>query len=107
MFAYNYLYEESERTDTMLDDSERKIHRILHNYSVGRGRLPSMQELMIKTGKSEKDITDTLIILEDKLFIIWDDKRQVESIQLLKGWEQQLRIELSQPLDNLDYWTKY
>ncbi|GIP46096.1 hypothetical protein J45TS6_45550 [Paenibacillus sp. J45TS6] len=67
-----------------------------------------MQELMIKTtGKSEKDITDTLISLEDKLFIIWDDKRQVESIKLLQGWEQQLRSEAFKPSDNLDYWTKY
>ncbi|MEF3351576.1 hypothetical protein PV403_00140 [Paenibacillus sp. GYB006] len=66
-----------------------------------------MQELMIKTGKSEKDITETLISLEDKLFIIWDNKRQVESIKLLQGWEQQLRSEPLKPLDNLDYWTKY
>lgn len=66
-----------------------------------------MQEWMIKTGKSEKDITETLISLEDKLFIIWDNKRQVESIQLLQGWEQQLRSEPFKPLDNLDYWTKY
>ncbi|GIP45165.1 hypothetical protein J45TS6_36240 [Paenibacillus sp. J45TS6] len=66
-----------------------------------------MQELMIKTGKSEKDITETLISLEDKLFIIWDNKRQVESVKLLQGWEQQLRSEPFKPLDNLDYWTKY
>lgn len=67
----------------------------------------SMQELMIKSGKSGKDITETLISLEDKLFIIWDNKRQVESIKLLQGWEQQLRSEPFKPLDNLDYWTKY
>lgn len=66
-----------------------------------------MQELMIKSGKSGKDITETLISLEDKLFIIWDNKRQVESIKLLQGWEQQLRSEPFKPLDNLDYWTKY
>lgn len=91
----------------MLDDSERKIHRILHNYSVGRRRYPSMQELIVKTGRSEKDITQTLISLEDKLFIIWDDKRQVESIKLLQGWEHQPKSEPMKSSDNLDYWTKY
>lgn len=91
----------------MLDDIERKIHRILHNYSVGRRRFPSMQELKVKTGRSEEDITQTLISLEDKLFIIWDDKRHVESIKLLQGWEQQPKSETIKSSDNLDYWTKY
>lgn len=30
----------------MLTDLERKIHRILYNYSLARRRMPSMQELM-------------------------------------------------------------
>ncbi|MDR6726073.1 hypothetical protein J2W91_004579 [Paenibacillus amylolyticus] len=91
----------------MLDDSERKIHRILHNYSVGRRRFPSMHELMIKTGRAERDITQTLINLEDKLFIIWDDKRRVESIKLLQGMEQLPKSEPIKPNGNLDYWTNY
>ena len=81
------------------------------NYSAGRRRFPTMQELMVKTGRSAKDITQTLISLEEKLFIIWDNKRQVESIKLLQGWEQekeqQPQSESTKPPKNLDYWTKY
>ncbi|MEC0239332.1 hypothetical protein P4H66_05600 [Paenibacillus dokdonensis] len=40
----------------MLEDIDRKILRILYNYSSERRRLPSMKELVIKTGKTKQDI---------------------------------------------------
>lgn len=93
----------------MLADSERKILRILYNYSSGRRRLPSMAELMIKTGKSKQNIHQALIKLEDQLFIIWDDKRFVESIKILHGWEREDHSRDKQILSpgNTDYWTQY
>lgn len=68
--------------------------------------MPSMDELMIKTGKTQKDITRALINLEDQLYIIWDNKKLVESIRILQGWEQ--REKPARPTSgNTDYWTQY
>lgn len=50
----------------MLADIERKILQILYNYSADRYRLPSMKEVIIKTGKSQKDITQALLNLKDQ-----------------------------------------
>ncbi|MFU1798662.1 hypothetical protein ACM1RC_32810 [Paenibacillus azoreducens] len=90
----------------MLADIERKILRILYNFSAGRRRMPSMEELMIKTGKTKKDITRALINLEDQLYIIWKNKRLVESIRILQGWEQREKSARSTG-GNTDYWTQY
>lgn len=68
--------------------------------------MPSMEELMIKTGKTKKDITRALINLEDQLYIIWKNKRLVESIRILQGWEQREKSARSTG-GNTDYWTQY
>ncbi|MCJ8015318.1 hypothetical protein MUG84_26995 [Paenibacillus sp. KQZ6P-2] len=73
----------------MLADIERKLLRILYNYSSGRRRLPSMEELVIKTGRTKQGIKKALISLEDQLYIIWDDKRLVQSIKIVCGWENE------------------
>ncbi|GIO31130.1 MULTISPECIES: hypothetical protein [Paenibacillus] len=73
----------------MLADIERKILRILYNYSSGRRRMPSMHELMIKTGKSKQHIMQSLIQLEKQSYILWEDRRHVESIRILQGWERE------------------
>lgn len=94
----------------MLADIERKILRILYNYSSGRRRLPSMEELVIKTGKNKQDIKQALINLEDQMYIIWDDKRLVQSIKILNGWENGGTIKDERKpntASNTDYWTQY
>lgn len=92
----------------MLTDLERKIHRILYNYSVARRRMPSMQELMTNTGKSEGEVQKCLIHLEDKLFITWDNKKQVESIKILQGWEiVEPKATPIEPIHSIDYWTQH
>ncbi|MCJ8015200.1 hypothetical protein MUG84_26385 [Paenibacillus sp. KQZ6P-2] len=92
----------------MLLDIERKILRILYNYSSGRRRLPSLEELVIKTGRTKQDIKKALISLEDQMYIIWDDKRLVESIKILQGWEHEEEQLKSKPsINNTDYWTQY
>ncbi|WP_405131176.1 hypothetical protein MHB43_01330 [Paenibacillus sp. FSL H8-0317] len=40
----------------MLTDYERKVLRILFNYSSGRRRLPTIHELTVKTGKGKTDV---------------------------------------------------
>jgi hypothetical protein len=93
----------------MLADIDRKILRILYNYSSGRHRLPTMEELTIKTGKAAKDITRSLIRLEDQLYIIWENKPFVESIRILQSREQhgERGQSVTAGHNNTDYWTEY
>ncbi|MDP5275088.1 hypothetical protein [Chengkuizengella axinellae] len=44
----------------MLTDLQRKILRILYNYSATRRRMPTIPELEIKTGKDEKTVRSVL-----------------------------------------------
>lgn len=91
----------------MLSDAERKILRILYNYSSGRRRLPSMNELMIKTGRSKQEITAALLSLEKKGFIEWEDKEFVQTILIIIGWEDDNKKSKSTSSSNIDYWTQY
>ncbi|MEC0238935.1 hypothetical protein P4H66_03500 [Paenibacillus dokdonensis] len=73
-------------------------------------RLPSMEELVIKTGKTKKDITQCLINLEDQLFIIWENKKYVETIKIIQGWENGETVKeerKTSTTSNTDYWTQY
>lgn len=88
----------------MLSDAERKILRILFNYSSGRRRLPSMHGLTIKTGRTKQDITSALLSLERQGFIEWPDKQHVQSICIIKGWEDEGKKKPKRPTSSsIDY----
>ncbi|WP_339320789.1 hypothetical protein [Paenibacillus sp. FSL W8-0194] len=91
----------------MLADIERKILRIFYNYSSGRRRMPSMRELIIKTGRSRQDIVRALASLENQGFIVWEDKQQTQSVLILKGWEDGYPARKKTATSSLDYWTQY
>ncbi|MEJ3718408.1 hypothetical protein WGM54_10360 [Paenibacillus polymyxa] len=48
----------------MLPDIERKLLSILYNFSAQNGRMPIMNELEIKTGRSVTDIKSGSVDLE-------------------------------------------
>ncbi|CAG7658889.1 hypothetical protein ACFQI7_27665 [Paenibacillus allorhizosphaerae] len=70
----------------MLSDIERKVHRILVNYSKGRRRLPSIHELEIKTGRGRAGVFQILATLSHEGYIAWS-MVDPEQIQLLKESE--------------------
>lgn len=55
----------------MLNDFERKILRIMVNYAGQRRRLPRMDELENKTGRSRAYIHESLLELERTGHIAW------------------------------------
>ncbi|AFH60344.1 hypothetical protein ACVNS2_16685 [Paenibacillus caseinilyticus] len=55
----------------MLQDIERKVLRIIGNYWSGRHRCPSIDELMIKTGRSKEGIYKVLQVLAREQYIEW------------------------------------
>jgi predicted transcriptional regulator len=72
----------------MLNDYERKLLRILHNFQTGCSRNPSIKELVRKTGRSPWQIHKSLQSLADKQFIVWDPE-QHENLQVIKAWEEE------------------
>ena len=82
----------------MLNDFERKILRIIVNYAGQRRRMPRMDELENKTGRSRELIRESLLELERRQHINWDNKSTLEGIQILQAWEQEPQpIRKSQP----------
>ncbi|MEY8748649.1 hypothetical protein AB9M62_57355 [Bacillales bacterium AN1005] len=100
----------------MLSDYERKVLRILYNYSVGRRRFPTIHELTVKTGKHTPDVLAALNGLIKLNYITWDDRTDTSSLVIIEGWERENerpKVEhvptssSSTPKTNLDYWTQY
>lgn len=71
----------------MLTDIQRKMLRILYNYSIGRRRMPSIHELTIKTGRKEAGVLDALTGLRDAGYIEWDSQKP-EKITIIHQWEE-------------------
>ncbi|OMF50904.1 hypothetical protein BK135_01175 [Paenibacillus peoriae] len=65
----------------MLADRERKLLRILYNYSAGRRRLPTMKELEIKMGRSVTDIKRVGIVIRRSSHHL---ERQTDTIRNIK-----------------------
>lgn len=70
----------------MLSDRDRKLLRIIANYSAGRGRFPTLKELQIKSGRSRADVMDGLKVLEQERYIELDGNGQIRN--LLEAWER-------------------
>ncbi|OMF17071.1 hypothetical protein BK131_03610 [Paenibacillus amylolyticus] len=97
----------------MLSDYERKILRILFNYSSGRRRLPTIHELTVKTGKGKLDVMAALEGLIKAEYINWEDKSDTSNLVILEGWEREVekpKIPKAPPQvqqNDLSYWTQY
>lgn len=92
----------------MLSDLERKLLRILYNYSTQRHRMPTLVELENKTGRNQRDIFDGLRGLVEQRYIFWPDNPQLDTIVILEGWEREQTLRpATRPASNFDYWTKY
>ncbi|WP_458124738.1 hypothetical protein [Paenibacillus sp. Z3-2] len=73
----------------MLTDYERKVLRILFNYSSGCRRLPTIHELTVKTGKGKPDAMAALDCLSKSEYINWGDKSDTSNLVNLEGWERE------------------
>lgn len=72
---------------TLLSDIERKVLRVIGNYSAGRRRTPTVDELCIKTGRSRGGIMEVLEVLKREEYIEWD-RMKPDKIELLEAWER-------------------
>ena len=93
----------------MLHDLERKLLRILYNFSSQHRRMPRMPELQQKTGRSREDITGALRVLVEQQYILWPDNPKLETITILEGWERGTEeAKKAKPNgNNMDYYMYY
>lgn len=95
----------------MLSDMERKLLRILFNFETKRHRMPTIDELEIKTGRSKQDIFAGLRGLAEQKYIFWPDNPKLDTIVILEAWERDKPLQRPQITtttgSNIDYWTKY
>lgn len=71
----------------MLSDIERKVLRVIGNYSAGRRRTPSVDELCVKTGRSRGGVMMVLDVLARKEYIEWQ-RSEPDKIEVLEAWER-------------------
>jgi len=71
----------------MLSDIERKVLRIIANFSVGRRRTPTVDELCVKTGRDRSGVLEVLAALAREEYIEWD-RLHPDDIKLLEAWER-------------------
>ncbi|MNC48590.1 hypothetical protein D3C81_205410 [compost metagenome] len=94
--------------DEMLDDLERKLLRVLYNFSTQKRRMPFKPELERMTGRRYADIDKALNELVQQNYILWPDRPALQTIVILEAWEREQPSRLtSKPSGNIDYWTKY
>lgn len=91
----------------MLSDIERKMLRILHNYSVSHHRMPPLYLLLAKTGRREGGVVRALKGLANKGYIEWSLDQSVEEVVILQAWEDEARMPKSDPSRQQKQWWEY
>jgi len=71
----------------MVSDIERKVLRVIANYSAGRRRTPTVEELCIKTGRNRGGIMTVLEVLAKEEYIEWQ-RFEPDKIVILEAWER-------------------
>ncbi|MGD8188590.1 hypothetical protein ACQCN2_01185 [Brevibacillus ginsengisoli] len=71
----------------MLSDIERKVLRVIGNYTSIRWRTPTIGELCIKTGRDRGGIMTVLEVLNKEKYIVWN-RTEPDKIDLLEAWER-------------------
>jgi len=92
----------------MLPDFERKLLRIMYNYSLKYRKMPEMRELQRLTGRHRSsEIENALLWLENHHYISWENKSYAESVRIIQGWEQESEggPEREQR-SRAEYWTR-
>lgn len=92
----------------MLSDFERKLLRIVFNFSSQRHRMPSMMELERVTGKPAATILQGMDGLVKQEYILWPNRPHLDTIVILEAWEREGAV-IPKPRQSrsTEYWTQY
>lgn len=73
-----------------LSDIERKVLRIIGNYSAMKPRPPSVDEICVKTGRSREGVMAVLEVLSSEEYIEWK-RSEPDNIEVITSWERKER----------------
>lgn len=100
----------------MLDDTARKLLRVMFQFNGHFRQMPNLAELKRLSGRRPAAIKAGMLQLVEQHYIQWDDKQSVETAVVIEAWERDVPFKehagsdpnKSQPLTgNIDYWTDY
>ncbi|QDS35009.1 hypothetical protein [Brevibacillus brevis] len=74
----------------MLTDIERKILRIIGNYSAMKPKPPSIDVICVKTGRSREGVMTVLEVLAREEYIEWQ-RAEPDNIEVITSWERKGR----------------
>jgi len=101
----------------LLEDTPRKLLRILYHFSSHYKRLPTLRELERLSGRSSIKIREGMQILAEQQYIEWNRKLKVEKAVILEDWERPESAaqrgsegqssQQTRATGNTDYWQYY
>lgn len=102
----------------MLDDTPRKLLRIMVHFRSHFRRMPSLSELERLSGRRSGSIKAGMLQLIEQHYIQWDEKQPVETAIIIEAWERDVRYkeqaetapgksQQASAAGNTDYWTNY
>ncbi|MFF2154205.1 hypothetical protein ACFVVQ_02740 [Paenibacillus chitinolyticus] len=74
----------------MLSDKERKVLRILYNFSNIHHRMPDQTELETKSGYNQENIKQALSTLREQGYIMGN---KLSEIKIIEAWPREKRAE--------------
>jgi hypothetical protein len=96
----------------MLDDTPRKLLRIIAQYRYHFRRMPTIRELGKLSGRRPADMIEGFKVLEAEQYIAWDPAKPIETAEIIEGWERHVPYDTTpqggaqSPVrsTNIDYW---
>lgn len=96
----------------MLDDTSRKLLRIMFQFRYHFKRMPTLQELRRLSGRRPSEIKRGLNVLVNEHYIKWNPPDSVDTAVIIEGWERNVPYEegsqqttqSGRESRNIDYW---
>ncbi|OMF28291.1 hypothetical protein BK132_14625 [Paenibacillus sp. FSL H8-0259] len=102
----------------MLEDTPRKLLRIMYQFKGHFRRMPTMTELARLSGRRTGAIKAGMLQLVERHYIEWDEKQPVETAVVIEAWERDVKYKEQTETGanksqhtpvvwNTEYWTHY
>ncbi|WP_189023896.1 hypothetical protein [Paenibacillus albidus] len=99
----------------MLDDTPRKLLRIIFQFRYHFRRMPKIQELRRLSGRQPAEIIKGLKALAAEQYILWESSAPIETAIIIEGWERNVSYDTSPQGGtqsagrgpNIDYWMNH
>lgn len=74
----------------MLDDTPRKLLRIIVQFKYPFKRMPTIRELGKLSGRRPADVIKGFKVLAAEHYIVWDAGKPIQTAVIVEGWERHL-----------------